>query len=131
MAKSTKWTLGIAVFVGFIVILWYGVFSLTGMLWWNSEVTAATSLDPPKAPQFILPDLSSLNIDRALRGMEESQRREPIVEHRMKGSVQLSDDPRLKTIECKCGCGIVLANCDCPVALKQIEELGITKGEIE
>ena len=131
MTKSTKWALGIAVFVGFIVILWYAVFSLTGMLWWNSEVTAATWLDPPKAPQFVLPDLSSLDIDRALRGMEESQRTEPIVEHQMKGPLQLSNDPRLKTIECKCGCGIVLADCSCAVALKQIEELGITKGEIE
>ena len=131
MTKSTKWALGIAVLVGFIVILWYGVFSLTGMLWWNSEVTAARWLDPPKAPQIVLPDLPFLDIDRALRGLEESQRRESIVEHQMKGPLQLSDDPRLKTIECKCGCGIVLADCDCPVALKQIEELGITKGEIE
>jgi len=131
MTKSTKWVLGIAVFVGFIIILWYAVFSLTGMLWWNSEVTAATSLDPPKAPQIVLPDLSSLNIDRALRGMEESQRTEPIVEHQVKGPAQLSDDPRLKRVECKCGCGIVLADCSCAVALKQIEELGITKGEIE
>ncbi len=131
MKKFARWTVGIGAFVAFIVILWYGVFSLTGMLWWNSEVTAATSLDPPKASQFILPDLSSLNIDRALKGMERSQRREPIVEHQMKGPVQLSDDPRLKTVECKCGCGLVLADCSCEVALKQIEELGITKGEIE
>ena len=131
MTKSTKWALGVAVFVGLIVILWYGVFSLTGMLWWNSEVTGVRSLDPPKAPQFGLPGLSSLDIDRTLREMEEYQRTEPIVEHRMEGPAQLSDDPRLKTVECKCGCGIVLADCDCPVALKQIEELGITKGEIE
>ncbi len=131
MTKSIKWALGIAVLVGFIIILWYAVFSLTGMLWWNSEVTAATWLDPPKAPQIVFPDLSSLNIDRALRGMEESQRTEPIVEQQMKGPAQLSDDPRLKTVECKCGCGIVLADCSCEVALKQIEELGITKGEIE
>ncbi len=131
MTKSTKWALGIGVLVGFSVILWYGVFSLTGMLWWNSEVTVATSLDPPKAPQIVLPDLSSLDMDRALRGMEESQRTEPIIEHQMKGSVQLSDDPRLILVKCECGCGIVLANCDCPVALKQIEELRIIKGEIE
>ncbi len=131
MTKSTKWALGVAVFVGFIVVLWYGVFSLTGMLWWNSEVTAARSLDPPKAPQFVLPDLSSLDIDGALREMEEYQRTGPIVEHQMKGPAQLSDDPRLKTVECKCGCGIVLADCSCEVALEQIEELAITKGEIE
>lgn len=131
MTKSTKWALGIGVLVGFIVIIWYGVFSLTGMLWWNSEVTVATSLDPPKAPQIVLPDLSSLDMDRALRGMEESQRTEPIIEHQMKGSVQLSDDPRLILVKCECGCGFVLANCDCPVALRQIEELGIIKGEIE
>ncbi|TET58736.1 hypothetical protein E3J48_08595 [Candidatus Aerophobetes bacterium] len=131
MKKFARWTVGVGVFLGSIVVLWYAVFSLTGMLWWNSEVTAATSLDPPKASQFILPDLSSLNIDRALKGMERSQRTEPIVEHQMKGPVQLSDDPRLKTVECNCGCGIVLADCSCAVALKQIEELGITKGEIE
>ena len=131
MTKSTKWALGIGVLVGFIVIIWYGVFSLTGMLWWNSEVTVATSLDPPKAPQIVLPDLSSLDMDRALRGMEESQRTEPIIEHQMKGPVQLSDDPRLILVKCECGCGFVLANCDCPVALKQIEELRIIKGEIE
>jgi hypothetical protein len=129
--KFARWTVGVGVFLGSIVVLWYGVFSLTGMLWWNSEVTAARSLDPPKASQFILPDLSSLDIDRTLRGLEESQRREPIEEHQMKGPVQLSDDPRLKTVECKCGCGLVLADCSCEVALKQIEELAITKGEIE
>lgn len=131
MTKSTKWVLGVAVFVGLIVILWYGVFSLTGMLWWNSEVTAVRSLDPPKAPQSLLPGLSSLDIDRTLRGMEEYQRTEPMVEHRMEGPVQLSDDPRLEAIECECGCGIVLADCSCEVALKQIEELAITKGEIK
>lgn len=131
MKKFARWTVGVGVFLGSIVVLWYGVFSLTGMLWWNSEVTAARSLDPPKASQFILPDLSSLDIDRTLRGLEESQRREPIEEHQMKGPVQLSDDPRLKTVECKCGCGLVLADCSCEVALKQIEELAITKGEIE
>ncbi len=131
MKKFARWTVGVGVFLGSIVVLWYAVFSLTGMLWWNSEVTAARSLDPPKASQFILPDLSSLDIDRTLRGLEESQRREPIEEHQMKGPVQLSDDPRLKTVECKCGCGLVLADCSCEVALKQIEELAITKGEIE
>lgn len=131
MKKFARWTVGMGVFLGFIVVLWYAVFSLTGMLWWNSEVIPIRSLDPPKAPQFVFPDLSSLDIDRTLRGLEESQRREPIEEHQMKGPVQLSDDPRLKTVECKCGCGIVLADCSCEVALKQIEELGITKGEIE
>ena len=131
MTKSTKWAVGIGIFVIFIVILWYGVFSLTGMLWWNSEATAAKSLDPPKAPQLILPGLSFLDIDRTFRGLEEYQRTEPKVEHQMKGPVQLSDDPRLKTIECTCGCGIVLVDCSCEVALKQIEELAITKGEIE
>ncbi len=131
MTKSTKWALGIAVFVGFIVILWYAVFSLTGMLWWNSEVTAARWLDPPKAPQIVLPDLSSLDIDKASRELREPEKVKPVPDHQMKGPAQLSDDPRLKTIECKCGCGIVLADCSCAVALKQIEELGITKGEIE
>ncbi len=131
MKESTRWALGIGVFLGFIALLWYAVFSLTGMLWWNSEVTASTSLDPPKAPQFVLPDLSSLNIDRALREMEESQRTELTVEHQMEGPVQLSDDPRLILVKCECGCDIVLADCSCEVALKQIEELGITKGEIE
>jgi len=131
MTKSTKWASGVGVLVGFIVILWYAAFSLTGMLWWNSEVTAAISLDPPKAPRIVLPDLSSLDIDKALREMEESQKAKSAVEHQMKGPAQLPDDPRLKVVKCKCGCGIVLADCSCAVALKQIEELGITKGEIE
>ncbi|KKN09743.1 hypothetical protein LCGC14_1043560 [marine sediment metagenome] len=49
MKESTKWALGIAIFLGSIILLWYAVFSLTGMLWWNSEVTPTKLLDPPKA----------------------------------------------------------------------------------
>lgn len=49
MKESTKWALGIAIFLGSIILLWYAVFSLTGMLWWNSEITPVKSLDPPKA----------------------------------------------------------------------------------
>ncbi len=114
MKESIRWALGIGAFVGFIVILWYAVFSLTGMLWWNSEVTPTKALDPPKAPQIVFPDIPSLQIP-----------------HQMEEPVQLSDDPRLKEVKCECGCDIVLANCDCPFALKQIEELGIIKGGIE
>lgn len=131
MKESTKWGWGIGIFLGTIILLWYGVFSLTGMLWWNSEVTPTKSLNPPKAPQIVFPDLSSLDIDKALREMRESQKAKPVPVHQMKGVAQLSDDPRLKAVKCECGCGIVLANCDCPVALKQIEELGIIKGGIE
>ncbi len=131
MTKSTKWALGIGVLVGFIVIFWYGVFGLTGMLWWNSQVIPTRSLDPPKAPRVVLPDLSSLDIDKALRELREPQKIKPVPDHQMKGPAQLSDDPRLILVKCECGCGFVLANCDCPVALKQIEELVIIKGEIE
>jgi len=49
MKESTKWALGIAIFLGSIILLWYAVFSLTGMLWWNSEIIPVKSLDPPKA----------------------------------------------------------------------------------
>ena len=49
MKESTKWALGIAIFLGSIILLWYAVFNLTGMLWWNSEITPLKSLDPPKA----------------------------------------------------------------------------------
>jgi hypothetical protein len=62
---------------------------------------------------------------------EESQGTEPVPDYQIKGAVQLSDDRRLKVVKCECGCDIVLANCDCPAALKQIEELGIIKGEIK
>ncbi len=58
----------------------------------------------------------ALNIDRALREMEECQRTGLTVEYRMEGPVQLSDDPRLRTVECECGCDIVLADCSCEVA---------------
>ncbi len=129
--ESTKWAWGIGVFLGSLVFLWYGVFSLTGMLWWNSEVAPTQSLNPPKAPQILLPDLSSLDIDKALREMRESEKTKPAPVHQMKEPTQLSDDPRLKAVKCECGCDIVLANCDCPVALKQIEKLGIIKGEIK
>lgn len=131
MKKFARWTVGVGVFLGFIALLWYAVFSLTGMLWWNSEITPVKSLDLPKAPRIILPGLSSLNIDKALGEREESQRTELTVEHQMEGPLQLSDDPRLILVKCECGCDIVLANCSCEVALKQIKELGITKGEIK
>lgn len=122
MTKSAKWAVGIVVFVGFIAGLWYVIFGLTGMLWWGSETTTTASLDPAEPPQIPLSDLSSLDIDRALREMEESQ---------IKAPVGLSDDPRLTTVDCKCGCGIVLMDCDCEVALKQIEEVRTTKGKTE
>ncbi|MFQ6067894.1 MAG: hypothetical protein ACE5K3_11570 [bacterium] len=129
MRESAKWALGIGIFLACIILLWYAVFSLTGMLWWNSEVTPAQSLASPRAPKVAVPDLSSLDIDEALRELRESQKTKPVPIHQMKGLAQLSDDPRLKAVKCECGCGIVLANCDCAVALKQMEELGIIKGE--
>jgi len=49
MKESTKWALGIAIFLGSIILLWYAVFSLTGMLWLHSEIIPVKSLDPPKA----------------------------------------------------------------------------------
>lgn len=47
--ESTRWVWGIGIFLGSIILLWHTVFSLTGMLWWNSEVTPTKLLDPPKA----------------------------------------------------------------------------------
>ncbi len=132
MKDSTKWAWGIGIFLGSITLLWYAVFSLTGMLWWNSEIIPTKSLDPPKTPQIILPGLSSLNIEKALGEMRKSQKEKSLPDHPMEGPVQLSDDPRLETVKCLCGCDVVLANCSCPVALKQIKELGIRiKGEIK
>ncbi len=131
MTKSTKWALGIAAVVGLLVILWYGIFSPTGMFWRNSEVTATTWLSPPKDAQIALPDVSSRDVDRLLRELQESQRREPMLGPRIKGSARLSDDPRLEIIDCECGCGIVLADCDCEDALRQIEALRTTKENIE
>lgn len=131
MKESTKWAWGIGAFLGSTAILWYAVFSLTGMLWWNSEVTSAKSLDPPKPPQIALPNLSSLDIVKALGELRESKKREPVLVHKMEGLAELPDDPRLKTIKCRCGCDIMLADCSCSVALRQIKGLGIAKGEIK
>jgi len=131
MKESTKWAWGIGAFLGSTAILWYAVFGLTGMLWWNSEVTSAKSLDPPKPPQIALPNLSSLDIEKALGELRESKKREPVLVHKMEGLAELPDDPRLKTIKCRCGCDIMLAACSCSVALRQIKELGIAKGDTE